>query len=164
VKDHFIPHIVEKMTDRDMFDTLVGLYQSYCVSWQMLLWNKFLTVFMSKTDTLVSYLAKITQLRHRLVAIGMKVEDKEMVPIALNGLAPSWMPFVESVCAHEALRDFLKLWDNLVQEEIRLETCLVQQKGVEVAFIRRMKKGSKKGNEKGKKEEGRFKYKKERLE
>lgn len=47
---------------------------------------------------------------------------------------------------HETLPDFAKLWDNLVQEEIRLETCIVQQKEVEeVALVGRTKKGSKKG-------------------
>jgi hypothetical protein len=32
VKDHIIPHIVEKTTGKDMFDTLVGLFQSTRVS------------------------------------------------------------------------------------------------------------------------------------
>jgi hypothetical protein len=32
VKDHFIPHIAEKMTGKDMFEALVGLFQSSCVS------------------------------------------------------------------------------------------------------------------------------------
>jgi hypothetical protein len=60
-------------------------------------------VCMSKTDTVVSYLTKVIELRDQLVTIGMKVEDKELVSIALNGLAPSWMPFVQGVCAHETL-------------------------------------------------------------
>jgi hypothetical protein len=34
------------------------------------------------------------------------VEDKELVSIALNGLVPSWKPFVQGVCAHENLPNF----------------------------------------------------------
>jgi hypothetical protein len=49
---------------------------------------------MSKTDNVVSYMAKIIELRDQLSAIGMKVEDKELVSIALNGILPSWRPFV----------------------------------------------------------------------
>jgi hypothetical protein len=58
VKDHFIPHIVDKTISKDMFEALVGLYQSSCVSRQMLLRNKLSAIHMSKTDTMVSYLAK----------------------------------------------------------------------------------------------------------
>ena len=29
------------------------------------------------------------------------MENKELVPIALNGFDPSWKPFVQGVCAHE---------------------------------------------------------------
>jgi hypothetical protein len=37
---------------------------------------------------------------------GTKVEDKELVSIALNGLLPSWKPFVQVVYAWETLSDF----------------------------------------------------------
>jgi hypothetical protein len=48
----------------------------------------------------------------------------------------------------------VKLWDNLVQEDIKLEIYSMQQKGVEeVAFVGRDKKGRKKRNNKGKKKD-----------
>jgi hypothetical protein len=51
------------------------------------------------------------------------------------------------------LPNFTKLWDDLVQEEIRLESCSVkQEEAEEVALIGRTKKGSKKGYSKGKRE------------
>jgi hypothetical protein len=53
---------------------------------------------------------------------------KELVPIALNGFASSWKPFVQGVCAHENLPTFDKLWDDFVQEEIRLESCSKQKR------------------------------------
>jgi hypothetical protein len=55
----------------------------------MLLRNQLSTIHMSKTDTVVSYLTKITELRDQLVAIGTQVEDQELVSISLNGLVPS---------------------------------------------------------------------------
>lgn len=47
----------------------------------------------------------------------------------------------------------MKLWYDLVQEDIRLESCSKQQEKVEgVALVGKTKKGSKKGNKKSKKE------------
>jgi len=63
------------------------------------------------------------------------------------------MSFVQGVCARETFSDFVKLWDNLLYEEIKLETYSMQQKGVEeVLFVGRETKGSKKGSKKVKKE------------
>jgi hypothetical protein len=39
---------------------------------------------MSDTDSMASYLMKITKLRDQLAAIGVKVEDEELVPVVLN--------------------------------------------------------------------------------
>jgi len=81
------------------------------------------------------------------------VEDKELVSISLNGLVVSWRPFVQGVCACEKLPNFTKLWDDLVQEEIGLDSCSVKQEEVEeVALVGRTKKRSKKGYSKAKKE------------
>jgi hypothetical protein len=76
------------------------------------------------------------------------------VSIALNGLAPSWKPFVQGVCAREHLPNYAKLWDNLVQEDIRLESRSEQQNKVEdIALVGRTMKGSKKGDKKGNKKD-----------
>jgi hypothetical protein len=37
VKDHSIPHIFEKKTTKDMYDALVGLYQSWNASQKLIL-------------------------------------------------------------------------------------------------------------------------------
>jgi hypothetical protein len=36
----------------------------------------------------------ITKLRDQLAAIGTYVEDQGLVSISLDGIVPSWMPFV----------------------------------------------------------------------
>lgn len=61
---------------------------------------------MSNTNTMVSYLAKVTELRDQSVSIGTKVKDKELVAIALNGRAPSWKPFLQGVRSHEKLPNY----------------------------------------------------------
>jgi hypothetical protein len=49
----------------------------------MLLRNKLSTIHKSKTDNVVSYMPKIIELRDRLSAVGMQVEDKEFVHVIL---------------------------------------------------------------------------------
>lgn len=67
----------------------------------MLLKNKLTATHMSDTDTVASYLIKIIELRDQCAAIGMKVEDEELVPIALNGFSTPWESFVQYVFARE---------------------------------------------------------------
>jgi replicative DNA helicase len=60
VKDHLIPHIFKKKTTKDMYDTLVGLYQSGNASQKLILRHQLQSVEMFKSDTVASYLMRIT--------------------------------------------------------------------------------------------------------
>jgi hypothetical protein len=53
-------------------------------------------------------------LKDQLVSIGTTTKDQDLVSIALKGIDPSWMPFVEGVFARDILPIFPKLWVNLV--------------------------------------------------
>jgi hypothetical protein len=37
------------------------------------------------------------------------------------------MPFIQGICAQENIPGFPKLWVDLVQEEIKLKSCLEKQ-------------------------------------
>jgi hypothetical protein len=71
-----------------MFGILVYLFQITLCFLINALDEQAFVVCMSKTDTMVVSLTKGIDLKDKIVAIGMKVEDKELVYIALNGLAP----------------------------------------------------------------------------
>jgi hypothetical protein len=62
VKDHLIPHISEKKTTKEMYDALVGLYQSGNAGQKLILKHQLQVVEMSSSDTVVSYLMRITQI------------------------------------------------------------------------------------------------------
>jgi hypothetical protein len=76
-----------------MYDALVGLYQNGNTSRKLHLKHQLQIVKMSSEDTVVNYLMKITHIRDQLVAFGGKVEDVELVNVALRGLPKSWEPF-----------------------------------------------------------------------
>jgi hypothetical protein len=86
VKDHLIPHISEKKSAKEMYDALVGLYQSENTGRKLHLKHQLQVVEMSSSDTIVSYLMRITQIRDQLAAISETVEDVELVNVALRGL------------------------------------------------------------------------------
>jgi hypothetical protein len=100
VKDHLIPHISEKKTAKEMYDALVGLYQSGNADQKSILKHLQATK-MSSSDIVVSYLMRITQIRDQLAAIGEVVDDVELVNVALSGLPSSWEPFVQGLCTRE---------------------------------------------------------------
>jgi hypothetical protein len=63
VKDHLIPHIFEKKTTKDMYDALVGLYQSGSANQKLILRHKLRSVEMSNLYIIASYLMRITEIR-----------------------------------------------------------------------------------------------------
>jgi hypothetical protein len=129
VKDHLIPHISEKKTTKDMYDALVGLYQSGNAKRKLILRHKLRSVEMSKSNIVASYLMRITQIRDQLVAIGEAVDDTELVNVALNGFLGSWEPFVQGICAREKLPPFDRLWIDCIQEEAQIESKNGKQRG-----------------------------------
>ena len=77
---------------------------------------------MSKGEGVVPYLTRLTQIRVKLGAVGSKIEDEELVHIALNGFSKPWDTVVKGVVAREKLPDWQRLWDDFVQDE----TCMGQ--------------------------------------
>jgi hypothetical protein len=66
IKDHMIPHVSKKKTTKEMFDALISLYQSQNINMKMILWNKLISIVMTRSDTITSYLMKITHIHDQL--------------------------------------------------------------------------------------------------
>jgi hypothetical protein len=83
-----------------------------------------------------------------LQPIGEKVEDVELVNVALNGFTKSWEPFVKGVCAREKLPNWERLWDDCIQEETREESKASRQGDGEenLSLVSKAKKGKEKGS------------------
>ena len=60
---------------------------------------------MAKGEGVIPYLTRITQIRDEHAAMGEKVEDPELVHIALDGFSKSWDVFVRGVVVREKLSD-----------------------------------------------------------
>jgi regulator of replication initiation timing len=99
VKDHLIPHISKKTYSKEIYDALVGLYRNGNIGMKLHLKHQLQVVRMSSEETVVNYIMRITQIQDKLVAIGDKVEDIELVNVAFRGLPNYWEPFVKGICA-----------------------------------------------------------------
>jgi hypothetical protein len=99
VKDHLIPHLVEKKAAKEMWDALTKLYPWY-------------------VQGVTSYLTRLTRVRDELAAVGDIILEEELVHIALNGFGKQWDVFVKCVVGREKIPTWERLWDDFTQEEI----------------------------------------------
>jgi hypothetical protein len=120
VKDHLIPHIFELQTTRQMYEALNRLYESKDISRNLTLRNHLHNMKMENSESVTSYLMRISQIRDQLLAIGDVISEKEIVTTTLNGFPTFWIPFVQEVCAKIKLPKFDKLWVDCTHKESRL--------------------------------------------
>ena len=103
VRDHIIPHISGKKITREMWETLKKLYLSDNEHRKMVLRDKLRNTKMSKTDTVTTYLTRITYVHDELSVVGETVFDQEMMRTTLNGVTEPWKVFIEGIVARENL-------------------------------------------------------------
>jgi hypothetical protein len=79
--------------------------------------EKLKSIKMTKTESVATYLTKITQMRDYLGVVGEVVVDNELVRTALNEVTKQWVVFVEGIVARQNLPKWDRLWDDFIQEE-----------------------------------------------
>lgn len=119
VKDHLIPHLAEKKSAHEMWDTLKNLYEAKNENRKMALKDKLHGTKMAKGEGVVSYLTRVTQVKDELATVGEVISDSELVRTALRGFTKDWEVFVKCVVGREHLSDWSRLWDDFTREEIR---------------------------------------------
>jgi len=89
-----------------MYNVLVNLYGSNNDNRKLALKNHLRNIKMIGSDFVTNYLMKITQVKDELVALAEKIEESDLVTIALNGFPSSWEPFIQGICACGKLPSF----------------------------------------------------------
>lgn len=142
IKYHLIPHLSQKKISKEMFDALVGLYQSENINEKMILWNKLRAINMTSLDLVTNYLIKVKQIHNQLAAVGEKVANVELANMALNGFLTSQEPFFKGACAHENLPNSKRLGDNCIQQDTRKDSTTSKNGGGKnLSLIGQAKKG-----------------------
>lgn len=109
IKDHIVPHVSRKDHAFEMWEALTKLYQSTNENREMVLREKLRCVKMDESESITSYLTRVTQIRDELSATGEVINDDELVRVSLNGFSEKWDIFVKGVVSRECLPK----WDRL---------------------------------------------------
>ena len=82
--------------------------------------NQLLNMKMTKSENIVSYFMRITELWDKLKSSGDNIEEKDLVMTTLNGISPSWESFIQIISGRTKFPKFDKLWADCTQEEMRI--------------------------------------------
>jgi hypothetical protein len=120
IKDNMMPIIGHLRTAKDCFDALANLYEKKAPTQKRILKKQLRTLKMGKDDTVATFFSKIAQTKDQLIAIGVPVDDDDLVQTTFDGLPDAWGVFLASVNGRESQPNFERLWHDCLEEEGRL--------------------------------------------
>jgi hypothetical protein len=120
VRDHIIPHVTGKAHAYQMWAALTSLYESSNENRKMVLHDRLRSIRMLKDESVSSFLARFTQIRDELGAVGEVIVPNSLVRQALHSFTKPWGPFIQGIVPRETLPTWERMWDDFAQEEIRL--------------------------------------------
>jgi hypothetical protein len=97
VKNNMMPLIVHLRKTKEFFDALENLYEKKAPTEKMILKKQLHTLNMKKDESISTLFFKIAQTRDQLVAIGVAVDDDDLVQTTVDGLPNSWETFLSSI-------------------------------------------------------------------
>jgi hypothetical protein len=75
---------------------------------------------MLKDESVTSFIGRYTQIKDNRGAIKEVVDPNSLVRQAMNSFTKLWGPFVYGIVSREAMPTWERMWDDFVQEDIRL--------------------------------------------
>jgi hypothetical protein len=91
VKDSMMPIIGHLRTAKECFDALANLYEKKAPTQKRILKKQLRTLRMGKDDSVATFFSKIAQTKDQLIAIGVHVDDDDLVQTTFDGLPESWV-------------------------------------------------------------------------
>jgi len=105
-----------------MWKTLIDLHQKINDQRKLALKDKIIKMKMEKGETIPKYFTNFTQCHDELGSVGTMIPEDYMVSLAILRLSKSWHSYHDSVNGEEKLPDWQRLWLDLMQEDIRMNT------------------------------------------
>jgi len=94
IKDNMMPIIGHLRTAKDCFDALANLYEKKAPTQKRILKKQLRTLKMEKDNTIATFFSKIAQTKDHLIAIGVPVDDDDLVQTTFDGLPDFWGVFL----------------------------------------------------------------------
>jgi hypothetical protein len=86
----------------------------------MVMFDRFRGIQMLESESVTSFHGRLTEIRDDLATVEEIMDPGFMVRTALNIFTKPWGPFVRGIVAREVMPTWERLWDDFVQEEMRL--------------------------------------------
>jgi hypothetical protein len=99
---------------------LANLFEKKAPTQKRILKKQLCTLKMEKDDTIATFFSKIAQTKDQLIAIGVPIDDDDLVQTAFDGLPDSWGVFLASANGRKSQPNFERLWHDCLEEEGRL--------------------------------------------
>ena len=90
---------------------------------------------LNKDEGVGSFFTKIAQVRDQLIAIGITVDDDDLVQTVFDGLSSSWETFMASLYGRENQPTFERIWHDCIQEEARNTDKVIKGRNLGVSFL-----------------------------
>jgi hypothetical protein len=75
---------------------------------------------MLEDESVTSFLGRYTQIKDELGAVEEVVNPNSLVRTTMNSFTESWGPFVRDIVSREVMPTWERMWDDFIEEEIRL--------------------------------------------
>ena len=135
-----MPIITPLTTAKECYDTLVKLYETKATSQKRLLKSR-LRFLKIENDESVNSFTKISNIKDRLLAIGVNTDDDDLVQTVFDGLSPAWELFLVAVNGRGVEPSFEKLWHDCLHEQSKIKTRFGNVLQENLALAANMKKG-----------------------
>ena len=136
-----MPIITPLKTMKECFNTLVKLYETKATIQKRLLKSQLHSLNRVKDECVNSFFTKISHLKDRLLAIGVSVDDDDLVQTVFDGLTSAWEAYLVAVNGYEAEPTFERLCHDCLQEEIQIQTRVGPSHEQNLDLATKMKKG-----------------------
>lgn len=80
----------------------------------MVLRQKLRNTKMTKTDSVTSFLTRVSQVKYELIAIGEVVSKEQLVKNDLDGFTENWDGFIHGLVTRENFSGSRRMWDNFI--------------------------------------------------
>ena len=103
-----------------MYDALSRMYEGRNIDRNMNLRTQLKSTKMCQGESIQDYFTRVSQFKEQLEAIGVSLDEDELVITALNGLTIPWDSFIQTMCAKKESRKFDIVWEDFIQDEARV--------------------------------------------
>ena len=120
-----MPTITPLKIAKECFDTLTNLYEKKAPSQKRVLKKRLRTLKMNKDEGVGPFFTKIAQVRDQLTAIGITMDDDDLVQTVFDGFPNSWETFLAAISGRENQPNFDRLWHDAWKKKEEFRTRLL---------------------------------------